>query len=102
MAIRTYEKHPLAVLDYGYSLARWLAPTETVNTVNAVKVSGTVALGATVTDGQNIGVMISGGQHGDTAVIDISGQTNANPARTFARRFNVFVTNNAGEKPAQV
>lgn len=102
MPIVTYQKHPLSVLDYGYDLTRWLGPTESVATVNATKVSGSVTLGATVTDGKRMGVMVTGGANGETAVIDITGQTDAVPPRTFARRFNVYVTNTAGEKPAQV
>lgn len=96
MAIRTYEKHPLANLDFGYNLTRWLTGTEEISSVNAVKVSGDVTLGATITDGKNMGVVVQGGTHNTRSVIDITGTTNSVPPRTFARRFEVFVTNNAG------
>ena len=96
MAIKTYEKHPLAILDFGYDLIRWLTGTEEVGTVSATRVSGDVTVGATITDGKRMGVMISGGTDNSKSVFDITGQTNSVPPRTFARRFEIFVTVTAG------
>ena len=98
MAMETFEKHPNAILDYGFDLRRWLTGTEIVTTVTATKVSGdnALVLGTTVTDGYNMGVMLSGGTIGARYVIRITGLTNANPARTLARDFEVFVTAKVG------
>jgi len=103
MAIKTYEKHPLAQLDYGYDLTRWLTGIETVVTVNATLVSGDVTLGATITDGKRMGVMVLGGTDRTKSVIDIVGITDSVPSRRFARRFEVAVSNKVGQmKPGQV
>lgn len=94
--IKTYNKHPLAVLDYGYNLARWLTGTEIVTSVNASLVSGDVVLGQAITDGSNMGVMISGGTNGTRSLVDLVGNTNSVPPRHFAQRFEIFVTTSAG------
>lgn len=95
--VKTYNKHPLAVLDYGYNLARWLVGIEVVTSVDASLVSGDVVLGEEITDGTNMGVMISGGTNGTRSLVDIVGITNSIPPRHFARRFEVFVTTSVGQ-----
>lgn len=98
MPMDTFEKHPQAVLDYGYDLTRWLTGTEQVTTVTGTLLSGDVVVGQGLTDGKKMGVMITGGTNKTSSTVRIVGQTNSNPPRTFARTIQVFVTDSIGQQ----
>lgn len=92
MAIQTYEKHPLSVLDYGFDLTRWLQTGESIASVDAVIEQGDVVEVTTDTDGKKAAVFLGGGTDKTLSKITLSATTNNAPARTYARTFAVYVT----------
>ena len=91
--IKTYEKHPDSILDYGFDLTRWLSEGESIVTVEADIDSGDIVEVATDTDGKRASAFLSGGTNKTKSFVTVKATTNNAPvARVFARTIAIYVT----------
>lgn len=89
--MKTYEKHPLATLDYGFDLTEWLAEGEEVTGVIPVKEFGDVVLGTSVFDTRQGAVFISGGTDTVKSLVRLAISTSG--GRVFVGWVMIYVTN---------
>lgn len=92
MAVKTFEKDPDEILDYGFNLTRWRTGTESIVSGSVVVVPpGAVQVGPWTTDGTSVWAMVSGGVAGTLARLTFTAVTNSVPPRTFVRSLPIHI-----------
>ena len=91
MSVKTFDKDPAEVLDYGFDLTHWLTGGEIVNSVQAFQDPALLTLGDIINTGEEIAVWVGGGTIGDKVDVALEAVTNSNPPRTFRRSVTIYI-----------
>jgi hypothetical protein len=63
------------VLDYDVDFVRWLSGNDQISTANAISSLDSVAVDSVQIFGDVVKIWLSGGNHGETATIEVSATT---------------------------